>query len=91
MSSNETVDICRETSTPRIQRSTTVAGGIMTSTPQIQRSISCSTQVLKDSRPQSSSLTTLNSDESDASHLTAKTNLTISTVSDQVSLTQNLY
>ena len=82
--SEETIDICRETSTPRIQRSTTVTGTAMTSTPVIARSISYSTSGLQSSRPHSSSLTTLNSNDTVDSHITARSNTTISTVSDQV-------
>ena len=82
---------CSETSTPRMPRSITVAGPVMTSTPSlstpplIQRSVS-EVQNLESSRPHSSSLTTLNSNDTVDSHVTtnSKANLTISTVSDQV-------
>ena len=79
---------CSETSTPRMPRSNTVAGTVMTSTPAsiIQRSVSEVQSGLESSRPHSSSLTTLNSNDTVDSHVTSnsKANLTISTVSDQV-------
>ena len=77
---------CSETSTPRMARSITVAGAVMTSTPTtIQRSISEEpTSLLQSTRPHSSSLTTLNSDDNVDGSAHSKANLTISTVSDQV-------